>query len=175
MSILTRLFGQSLPRGRAKPLYQAIVSHGRDRHWYLEGAVPDSQDGRFDMIVAIFSLVLFRLEQDGDTYAPESAALAELFIDDMDGQLRELGMGDVVVGKHIGKMMGAFGGRLTVYRAGFDGSDRSRDALARNLYRGDPPGEEALAYVEARLARFARALDTWDGGALLAGTLPELT
>ena len=156
------------------PLYRGTVALGRDPSWYLQGGVPDSQDGRFDMIAAVLGLVLLRLEQDGQTYASQSALLTELFIDDMDGQLRELGIGDVVVGKHIGKMMGALGGRLAAYRAGFVPGGDMREALLRNLYRGESPEETELAYTTSRLEGLAMALASQDPDALIAGALPDL-
>lgn len=137
------------------PLYHAIVAEGRQPHWYRDGGVPDSLDGRFDMIVAILSLVLIRLEEKDA--AQESVWLTELFVDDMDGQLRQEGIGDVVVGKHIGRMMSALGGRLSAYRAGLGGDGDLAEALRRNLYRGEHPAPDALAHVEGALrARWAR-------------------
>ncbi len=173
-SLATRLFRRARPRDALAPLYAAAVEHGRDPQWYLRGGVADSQDGRFDMIVAVLSQVLLRLERDGETHASESALLAELFVDDMDGQLREIGIGDVVVGKHVGKMMGALGGRKEAYRNAFGEGGAIREALIRNLYRGEAPDEEALAYTADRLGAFARDLDAAPVEDLLAGKLPPL-
>ena len=156
------------------PLYRAVIAAARNPFWYREGGVPDTLDGRFDMIAAILSAVLLRLERDGEARANEATMLAELFIDDMDGQLRELGVGDVVVGKHVGKMMGALGGRMASYRGGLRDPAALRPALERNLYRGQPPGEEALAKVETRLRDFRDDLDAIDSDALVGGALPEL-
>lgn len=152
-----------------RPLYDAIVAEGRQSHWYLDGAVPDTIDGRFDMIVAILALVLLRLEEQGA--AQESAWLTELFVDDMDGQLRQEGIGDVVVGKHVGRMMSALGGRLAAYRAALKGESSMHDALIRNLYRGEAPGDAAIAHVEGSLrARWMR-LECLTRDALLAGDI----
>lgn len=151
------------------PLYHAVVAEGRQPHWYLQGGVPDTLDGRFDMIVAILAQVLMRLEALGA--AQDSVWLTELFVDDMDGQLRQEGIGDVVVGKHIGRMMSALGGRLAAYRAALTGEDDLEDALRRNLYRGDAPSAEALCHVEGALrARWTR-LACLTRDALLAGDL----
>ncbi|HEU4959197.1 MAG TPA: ubiquinol-cytochrome C chaperone family protein [Sphingomonas sp.] len=156
-------------RDAAAALYAAIVAKGREPHWYLEGGVADTVDGRFDMIAAILCLVLLRLEGDPDGPAP-SAHLAERFVDDMDGQLREIGIGDIVVGKHIGRMMGMLGGRLGAYRAAFDAGDLG-PALIRNLYRGEAPEPSALAHVGGRLTAFRDALAAVPTPALVAGTL----
>lgn len=152
-----------------RPLYDAVVREGRQPHWYMEGMVPDTMDGRFDMIVAILALVLLRLEELGGRQ--ESAWLTELFVDDMDGQLRQEGIGDVVVGKHVGRMMSALGGRLSAYRAALTGEARMHDALLRNLYRGVAPADGAIGHVEGALrARWMR-LECLTRDALLSGDI----
>ncbi|WP_176592252.1 ubiquinol-cytochrome C chaperone family protein [Sphingobium sp. EM0848] len=168
-SIFQRLFAQSDPKDAMRPLYNAVVAEGRQPHWYVQGQVPDSIDGRFDMIVAILAQVLMRLEALGA--AQESVWLTELFVDDMDGQLRQEGIGDVVVGKHIGRMVSALGGRLSAYRAALSGEEDFSGALTRNLYRGQTPPADALAHVESHLrARWVR-LGCLSRDALMAGDL----
>src|SRR3546814_18976680 len=90
MSILRRLFSNDDPRDALRPLYSAIVARGREPHWYAQGGVADTLDGRFDMITAILCLVLLRLEGAPET-KQQSVWLTELFVDDMDGQLRQSG------------------------------------------------------------------------------------
>jgi cytochrome b pre-mRNA-processing protein 3 len=169
MRLLKRLFG-SQDRGTAPLLYQAVVAEGRKPHWYQAGQVPDTIDGRFDMIAAVLSIVLLRLELEPEGAAP-NAAVAECFIHDMDGQLREIGIGDIVVGRHIGRMMGMLGGRLTAYRAGF-AAGSLQEALVRNLYRGHPPEAAALAHVEAGLIAFRDQLAATPIATVIAGKLP---
>lgn len=172
MSLLSSLFRRSDPREAMAPLYAAIVAQGRKPHWYAQGDVPDTLDGRFDMIAAILSLVLLRLEHESDRQQ-QSVWLTELFVDDMDGQLRQIGIGDVIVGKHIGRMMSALGGRLTVYRAGLAGEAPLGEALVRNLYRSDAPSDAALAHVEAGLLDLRARLDMIAAETIIAGALPE--
>lgn len=170
MGVWSKLFGDRTGEAVA-PLYDAIVAKARDPHWYTIGRVPDTIDGRFDMIAAIFSLVLLRLEGDPQGVAP-STALAERFVADMDPQLREIGIGDIVVGKHIGRMMGMLGGRLGAYREAFaEGGDLAA-ATIRNIYRGRSPDDDALASVVARLRTFRAALAEYPGESLIAGNLP---
>lgn len=167
MTLLQRLFGKAEdPRTAYRPLYDAIVSRGRAPAWYLDGA-PDTVDGRFDMIAAILAHVLIRLEGDPAAKQP-SVHVAELFVDDMDGQLRQEGMGDLVVGKHIGKMMASLGGRIAAYRDGLEG-DGLDEALVRNLYRGEHPGDAPLAFTAARLRQLWQHLAARDDDALLSG------
>jgi cytochrome b pre-mRNA-processing protein 3 len=168
MRLLKRLF-QAPDRGTAPALYTAIVARGRATHWYEAGAVPDTIDGRFDMIAAVMSLVLLRLEQVEEAI-PFSTQLTEVFIHDMDGQLRQIGIGDIVVGKHVGKMMGMLGGRLGAYRDALAGGDLA-EALVRNLYRGEAPAPEALAHVETELRAFHARLADTPIATLIAGEL----
>ena len=169
MRLLQRLF-RAPDRGTAPLLYRAIVARAREPHWYESGGVPDSVDGRFDMIAAVLCIVLLRLESE-PAGIPQSTHLAEVFIADMDGQLREIGIGDIVVGKHIGKMMGMLGGRLGAYRDGL-AAGSMRDALVRNLWRGRAPEGAALAHTEAALLAFRDSLAVAPLATLLEGTLP---
>lgn len=144
------------PREARRPLWNAVVATARAPHWYIEGTVPDTLDGRFDMISLVLALVLHRIDDD-PTQALAGVELTELFVNDMDGQMRQIGFGDMVVGKQIGRMVGALGGRLGVYRAA-DGSDELGAALVRNLWRGKAPAEAGLAHVMAEVARLRSAL-----------------
>ena len=151
-------------------LYTAIVARGREPHWYLAGGVADTMDGRLDMIMAVLSLVLIRLEDDPRGAAP-SVALTEMFITDMDAQLRQSGVGDVGIGKSVGHMVSMLGGRIGAYRNGLAAGDL-RVALMRNLYRGVNPGEAAAGQVTARLGALAHALAEQEIATLLDGALP---
>lgn len=144
------------PREARRPLWNAVVAVARQPHWYQEGGVPDTLDGRFDMVSLILALVLHRIEEDPAAMRA-SVELTELFVSDMDGQMRQIGFGDMVVGKQIGRMVGALGGRLGAYKAA-DGSDALRAALVRNLWRGEAPADENLAYVLAAVAAQRAAL-----------------
>lgn len=157
-------------QGAATALYGAVVARARETHWYAEGQVPDTVDGRFDMIAAVLSMVMLRLEDDADG-VPVATWLAEAFVDDMDPQLREIGIGDILVGKHIGRMMAMLGGRLGAYRDGLAAGDIA-PALVRNLYRGTAPDGDALAHVERELLALRDRLTTSGVAALVAGDLP---
>lgn len=157
-------------RDEALLLYNAAVRRAREEHWYREGAVPDTVDGRFDMIAAVLSMVLLRLETE-ETGAAPAAHLTERFVEDMDSQLRELGIGDITVGKHVGKMMSALGGRLGAYREGIAAGDLA-PALLRNLYRGAAPAPAALDHVAGRLSALHRDLDAVPIPTLVEGALP---
>lgn len=169
MSLLSRILGGP-DRGRLQPLYAALVGIGRDPAWYRDGQVPDTLNGRFDMIAAVLALVLIRLErEETQDVRTASALLTELFVDDMDGSLRQIGIGDLVVGKHMGRIMGALGGRLGAFRPALADGDAMRAAVNRNIFHEAAPSPDAVGFVAERLGRFAAGLDTTPVSALLAG------
>jgi cytochrome b pre-mRNA-processing protein 3 len=125
--------------------------------------------GRFDMVSATITLALLRLERD-PALAQDAALLTELFIEDMDGQLRESGVGDVVVGKHVGRLMGVLGGRLGAYRDALAAADDAAlsEAVRRNVTMNEGADPAALAVaLRAEHTRFAAL----DADAFLEGDL----
>jgi cytochrome b pre-mRNA-processing protein 3 len=176
LTFLARLFGKGATQDRApyQPLYQALVAAGRDRAWYAQGQVPDTVQGRFDMIAAVFAIALIRLEAEGDAARQASVLLAELFIDDMEGSLRQMGTGDLMVGKHLGKMMGALGGRLAAFRTALAAGGDLRGPVTRNVFHDAPPSPAAVDFVAERLGGFARTLAETPAEAILRGEVPAL-
>lgn len=172
MGLWRQLFGRRRKDTGIVRLYDGVVAAGRDPSWYLQGGVPDTVDGRFDMIAALLSLVLLRLEADGDASRQASVELAEHFIEDMEGNVRQIGIGDLVVGKHVTRMVGALGGRLGAFRDAAAESDLL-EAVRRNVFREDPPSDEALRFVTQRLAQFRDRLNATGSEALIAGELPK--
>lgn len=170
---LDRLLGRAAAVPEGSALYNAVVARGREPHWYLAGGVPDTVEGRFDTIASVLAVVLLRLEIDPEA-AQANAWLAERFIADMDEQMREMGLGDVVVGKQVGKLMGLLGGRLGAYRDGLASADPAafEEALVRNLYRGERPAAVALTHSARALRRLHERLMEVPLDALLAGRMP---
>jgi cytochrome b pre-mRNA-processing protein 3 len=171
VNLFKRLFAREDDRAPVRPLYIAVVEQARQPHWYVEGEVPDTIEGRFEMVTLLLALVLIRLDGLGEAAAQPAALLAETFVEDMDGQLRELGMGDVVIGKHIGKMMSALGGRLGAYRAGLANDAPFGEALERNLYAGSPPSTIAFTHAENSLRALLDGLKTRSLETLLIGDI----
>ena len=187
MGLWQRLAGRKA-ENPASALYQAVVAGGREPNWYQAGAVPDTVNGRFETIAGVLAVVLLgmvgepapappparvglRMEAEPPPAEP-SARLIECFVDDMDGQLRQIGIGDVVVGKRMGKMMGLLGGRLGAYRDGLAGEAGSlEEAVLRNLYRGEDPGAAALAHSTGELRALSAMLAGVELDALMAGRL----
>lgn len=160
-------------REAAAALYASVVAKAREPHWYLDGGAPDTLDGRFDMVAAVLAMVMLRIEAEppGDPAAAAlSTDLTERFVDDMDAQVRQIGFGDIVVGKHVGRMMGMLGGRLGAYRDGVAAGDL-REALIRNLWRGEAPADGAATHISDGLQAFRAGLAPLPLAALREGRL----
>lgn len=168
--VLARLFSRSDDRHAARKLYLGVVAQARDPVFYAGMGVPDTVDGRFDMIALHAWLVMRRLKRESGAAARVSQALFDILFDDMDRSLRELGAGDLGVGRRVKTMAKAFYGRLSAYDEGLAGNDDTlAAALGRNLYRGAGPGAAGLAAVAGYIRRAAAALETQDVNELLAG------
>jgi cytochrome b pre-mRNA-processing protein 3 len=171
MGFFSRLFSRPSV-ANPNPLYDAVVARARSPFWYTAGAVPDTVDGRFDVLAAVLSLVLIRLEREPDAAEP-SARLTERFVTDMDGQLREIGIGDIIVGKHIGRMMAALGGRMGAYRDALASGSGLEEALIRNMYRGEAPEIGSVEATAREMRDLAAGLDRLGAEEILAGRLPS--
>ena len=168
--MLKRIFGESAARQAATGLYASAVDQARTPIFYTDYAVPDTVDGRFDMVV-LHVFVLLRRLKTGDAVAVEVAqALYDVMFDDMDRALREMGAGDLGVGRRVKIMAQAFSGRLAAYDAGLDGSeDDLRAALARNVFRGEEAPDKALAALARYLRAQAAVLDAQPIEAVIGG------
>jgi cytochrome b pre-mRNA-processing protein 3 len=169
-SLLSRLLGtQADDHAAVRPLWHGLVAQARRKDWYAQCGIADTLGGRFDAITLVLSLVLIRMEQE-DSLKTHCALLTELFVTDMDGQLRETGVGDIVVGKHIGRLMSVLGGRLGVYRTALEEADDGllAEALQRNVTL--TPEADLPALAQAARALFTR-LQAQDAQTLLAGDI----
>jgi cytochrome b pre-mRNA-processing protein 3 len=171
LSFLSNIFGRNTDRDRLAPLYEAVVRAARDPAWYRDGQVPDTVDGRFDMVAAVLALVLLRLEAEGARSRDETVLLTEHFIDDMEASLRQLGTGDMLVGKNVGKLVGALGGRLGAFRTAIDEGGDFAPIVTRNIFHEAPPTPEATQFVAARLRAFHDRLQVTPSERILAGEL----
>jgi cytochrome b pre-mRNA-processing protein 3 len=152
-------------------LYGVAVATARERYLYEALGVPDTLDGRFDLISLYAFLLIHRLRGLPDPGAALAQAVFDAMFSDMDMNLRELGVGDLSVGKRVRAMWEAFHGRANVYGAALQAGDRValEVALARNVWRGDPPPVGAPeALVRLVLAQVA-CLTTQAPAALASG------
>ncbi|MCR9214924.1 MAG: hypothetical protein NXI13_14495 [Proteobacteria bacterium] len=133
--VFRKLFGRDPVLDQAATLYSAIVEQSRQPAFYLEGAVPDTVDGRFEMISLHSFLVMRHLKGKGEAAQNLSQAVFDQMFSDMDQSLREIGVGDLSVGKRVKEMAKVFYGRIVAYEAGLDGGEESlEEALRRDLY-----------------------------------------
>lgn len=171
VSLLSSLLRpRSAGRAALRPLWHRVVEIAREPHWYANCGISDSVGGRFDAITLVLALVMLRMEKEEPLIEP-SVRLTELFVDDMDGQLRQSGVGDLVVGKNMGKLMSVLGGRLGALREALPlGEDAVADVVSRNITMNEDgrPAEAAKAVIA-----FAQQLDTVSAEQLLAGELPR--
>ena len=169
MSFLSKLLGTGPdPRDAVRPLWHRVVELAREPSYYSENNVADSVAGRFDLITAVLCAVMVRVE--ASEMRAESALLAELFVEDMDGQLREFGVNDVVVGKRVGKLMSVLGGRLGAYRSALVEKDREKllGAVSRNVTFIEGANEvQSEACVADKLLALSDRLAGFDDEAIM--------
>ena len=137
----------------AMELYSILVIQARRPHFYKYWGIPDTPDGRYDMIMLHAFLVLHRLKYDHHNTKNISQALFDLMFEDMDKNLREMGAGDVGIGHRIKDMAKAFYGRIAAYELGLNQTgDLLEDAIKRNVYRNSLATDEQIA----RLCHYIR-------------------
>ncbi len=153
---------------RAQALYAALVKQARRPEFYLGCGVPDTVDGRFEMIVLHAFLLLRRLKRDRQQTADLAQAVFDLMFTDMDENLREMGTGDQGVGKHVKAMATALYGRIKAYENGLAGGGLDQ-AIRRNLFGTATPKATEVARLARYLRREAAALDAAGLDQLLAG------
>jgi len=147
------LFRKS-PDRQTMALYGAIVAQARQPVFYAELGVPDTVDGRYEMLMLHAFLLLHRLKGEADEVRAGGQKVFDLMFEDMDRSLRELGVGDLTVPKKIKKMASAFYGRTAAYDSALSGEDGELEAaLERNVFGGDS-GKDRRS---ARLAAYVRA------------------
>ena len=131
------LFGRNVNSDLAHALYGAVVARARDPQFYLGYRVPDTFDGRFEMLVMHLFLLHNRLKDEEQKQRQVSQLLFDAFIDDMDAALREAGVGDQSVPKRISKMTKVFYGRTGAYESALQETDVAAalsQVIGRNLY-----------------------------------------
>lgn len=162
---LSKLFSRNRHADAAHALYGAAVTRAREPEFYGALGVSDTLEGRFEMISLHVFLILHRLKQDADaddSGGPLGQALFDLMFADMDRNLREMGAGDLGVGRRVKTMAAAFYGRIRAYDRGLAaGEPALAEAITRNVYGGaTAPGAETLARYMTASAASLRALPT---------------
>jgi cytochrome b pre-mRNA-processing protein 3 len=160
--ILDRLFrSEKSARVAGKALYAAVVSQARRPVLYADLGAPDTVEGRFELYTLHVVLLLDRLRRQGTQAAETSQVLFDTYVKALDDALREMGVGDLSVGKKMRKLGEAFYGRVKSYEAAFaDLPDAGalQALLARTVYAGGDAADRASrlsAYVLAERERLA--------------------
>lgn len=153
---------------RGTALFDAVTAIAREPHWYVEGTVPDTIDGRFAVLATVIALTLVRLEAEGEDGHAVSVALTERFVEVMESEHRELGLGDPTLGRTVRKLVGSLARRNDLWRSVVNGQIEWVTGARESLYKGGVSAEalghaaRALELLWARLRR-ARLADIEQG------------
>ena len=176
---LQRLFMPSAEKKAAHMLHVQAVQQARALEFYLEMGVPDTLDGRFELITLHVALLIHRLQKLGDD-DPKAANIARLlsetYFADMDRSLREMGVSDTGMSRRMKTIASAFYGRLQVYQECIDDDDALEEALRRNLYGTleEPPATAQLRAMGYYVRQTAEAINHAPAEILLEGNAPFL-
>jgi cytochrome b pre-mRNA-processing protein 3 len=157
--------GLTAEPARGAALFDALTAWARQPHWYVEGAVPDTLDGRFAVLATITALTLVRLEDEHDAGNLGAVALTERFIEVLGSEHRELGLGDPTLGRTVRKLVGMLAQRTDLWRLARSGGLEWSVAARESLYKGKV-APDALRHSAEALDAFSERL--------LATSLPDL-
>ncbi len=167
---MRRLLGPRPHEESARTLYGGIVAQARRPEFFLACGVPDTVDGRFDLLVLHVFLVMRRLKKDRTDTAELSQALFDVFFQDLDESLRELGAGDMGIGRRIKAMAEGFYGRILAYERSIEqGADALENCVRRNLYGAVDVDLEQVRAVARYIEDEVSALAAQDLAGLLRG------
>ena len=170
---ITAMLRFLFPRLTAEPergaaLFGWVTAQARAPHWYRDGAIEDTVDGRFAILATIAALVSVRLERAGDPGAQASVALTERFIEVMEAEHREMGMGDPKLGRTVRKLVSALSRRIELWRSAVSGADWNA-ATQASVYGESQPESEALVHTSSGLRRLWRQLEAARDSAVADG------
>ena len=156
----------------ARRLYRCIVAQARQPAFYSDWGLPDSVDGRFDLLVLHVFLAMHRLKAERSRHEALSQALFKVLFQDLDQSLREMGAGDMGVGRRIRNMAEGFYGRVMAYEQALAADDAALGAaLQRNLYGKVTAEPAALAVLSTYVRRQNEALAAQEATALARGEI----
>ena len=161
-------------RRTARSLYGSIVTQARSRNLYAGLGVPDTAEGRFEMIVLHLVLVLRRLAREGEAGSRLARAVTETFVVDLDDSLREMTVGDLAVPREVKRAVAVLHDRYATYGAGLDAApDADKLVSAIQAKLASLRGAESLdvAGIRTYIEGAVRSLDLEAGGGFLAGRL----
>jgi cytochrome b pre-mRNA-processing protein 3 len=159
------------PDSRGQALFGSLVGEARQRHWYVEGQVPDTIDGRFAVLATVAALAIVRLERGAAGAQAAAVALTERFVEAMDSEHRQLGIGEPTLGKTVRKLVGALGRRAELWRRALAHRDEWERAVGRSLFKDHPPSFAALDHCAEALHDLWARIDRSSDGALAEGRI----
>lgn len=166
--------GRTRRQDAAEELYQSLVAQARQPVFYTAYGVPDSRDGRLEMVSLHAILVMRRLRDEGRAGQALAQRLFDVMFVDLDHHVREWGVGDLSVGKHVKKLAQSFLGQAAALDPVLAARDSAAlaDLLRRNVYSEvADPAPAAVAQLAAYLLRQERWLAEQPAADLLAGTV----
>jgi cytochrome b pre-mRNA-processing protein 3 len=171
--MLTALKKNNKERELANRLHEAIIGRARAPEFFATFGVPDTLDGRFDLVVLHSWLALGRLREPA--LHDVSQRLTNMMFAAFDEGLRELGVSDTGMGRRMKKIANAFYGRFKAYDDAGEDETAMADALVRNLYRGNEKHAEAAKTLAGYIFTSKEALAKCDPaqGELDFGPLPQ--
>jgi cytochrome b pre-mRNA-processing protein 3 len=168
--VLGGLFAPRPAAVAGKALYAAAAGQARNPDFYSGLGVADTVEGRFELFSLHVALVLLRLKGQGEAAAETAQQLFETFVRSLDDALREIGVGDVVVGKRMRKLGEAFYGRMRSYELALavrPDLAQLQDLVARTVLEGS--SGDRSAYLAGYAAQAADQLQETPLDDLLAG------
>lgn len=161
--VLKTLFRKDPVRSQAERLYAALADQARAPEFYKAGNVPDTPEGRFDLLSVHMFLAIRRLREGAPGTDRLVRLLQEVFFERLDSALREMGVGDLSVGRKIRGLAEAFYGRFAAYESGLsDGGLSLESALARNVLGENETGRASRLGAYVRKAANSLADETID-------------
>lgn len=172
--MILRFFRRNDGRETIQRLYGAIVAHSRDPAFYTDFEVPDTVEGRFEMILIHNFLLFHRLKSESEERRGLSQRVFDAFCTDMDANLREMGVGDLTVPKKMKRVAEAFYGRVGVYDTALASGDEQEltQAILRNVYASNDERLPKARALAAHVRLMATALDAVPFDTFAQGELP---
>ena len=152
-------------------IYQKIVNFSRNKIFYTKYNVPDTIDGRFDMLVLITIIVVHRLSKIKNEGSELSQMIFDVVFKDLDYSLRELGAGDVSVANNMKKLISSYMGRQKIYVKAFKSKDEKLLALAfkNNIFRNKDQKKNLISLLSNNIFRINKKLHLIEDKKILIG------
>tara|TARA_Y100000589_G_C26658325_1_gene428878 strand:- start:6 stop:518 length:513 start_codon:yes stop_codon:yes gene_type:complete len=152
-------------------IYQKIVKFSRNKMFYTKFKVPDTIDGRFDMLTLITIIVVFRLSKIKDDGVKLSQKIFDIIFKDLDFSLRELGAGDVSVANNMKKLISSYMGRQKIYLKAFKNDDEKflATAFKNNIFRNNDQKDNLILLLSINIFNINKKLDLIEDKKILDG------